>query len=84
MKASLLLPTLSIALVLTAPACAQTTANAQSNQDTENSQSQNHEKNVLTIHKLKQDLERAGFSDVKILQDCLWFRRETRTAIRLL
>ena len=69
MKASLLLPTLSIALMLTAPAFAETTANAQSNQATANSQSQNHEKNVLTINKLKQDLEKAGFKDVKIFQD---------------
>ena len=69
MKASLLVPTLTIALALTAPACAQTTVNAQGNQGTDNSQDQNHDQNVLTIRKLKQDLEQAGFSDVKILQD---------------
>ena len=83
MKASLLVPTLTIALALTAPACAQTAVNAQGNQGTDNSQDQNHDQNVLTIRKLKQDLEQAGFSDVKILQATpLWFRRETRTAIQ--
>jgi hypothetical protein len=32
-------------------------------------QGQNHRENVLTVNKLKQDLENAGFSDVKILAD---------------
>ncbi len=71
MKTSLLLPVVSLALVLAAPAFAQTVASSQ--QDTQTNQrkqtSQNHEGNVLTIRKLKQDLENAGFSDVKVLQD---------------
>lgn len=70
MKTSLLVPTLAFALAVTAPACAQTIGNAQSNQGhPDNSQDQNHDQNVLTIRKLKQDLEQAGFSDVKILED---------------
>ncbi len=71
MKASLLLPTVSIALVLATPAIAQTAApsqqDTQTNQNTQNWQSQHHESNVLTLHKLKQDLEQAGFTDVKVL-----------------
>ena len=66
MKTSLLVPTLAFALAVTAPACAQTIGNAQSNQGhPDNSQDQNHDQNVLTIRKLKQDLEQAGFSDVR-------------------
>ena len=73
MKKSLLLPTVTIALVLATPAFAQTAASSQqdtqNNQNTQNLQSSNHESNALTIRKLKQDLEQAGFTDVKILQD---------------
>ncbi len=38
-------------------------------QSTQGSESQSYQDNVLTINKLKQDLENAGFSDVKILGD---------------
>ncbi len=69
MKTSLLLFTLPIALAFAAPACAQTMGNVESNQGSQNAQNQDHAKNVLTINQLKQDLEKAGFSDVKILQD---------------
>ncbi len=73
MKASLLLPAVSIALVLATPAFAQTAASsqqgAQNSQNAQSTQSINHESNALTIRKLKQDLEHAGFTDVKILQD---------------
>jgi glucose/arabinose dehydrogenase len=50
------------------PASAASEQNAQTTQGTQN-QNQHHQSNVLTINKLKSDLEKAGFSDVKILQD---------------
>ena len=62
MKTSLI-PALAIGLALSIPVSAA----AETNATAENAQ--NHADNVLTINKLKQDLESAGFSDVKILQD---------------
>ena len=64
MKTSLL-PALAIGLALSIPV--STTAVAETHATPENAE--NHAKNVLTINKLKQDLESAGFSDIKILQD---------------
>lgn len=77
MKASLLLPSISIALVLATPAytlaytlpAATSQQDTQANQNTQKSQSQIRESNVLSIHKLKQDLEQAGFTDIKVLED---------------
>ena len=72
MKASLLLPSVSVALVLATPALAQTASSqqdTQTNQNTQNVQNQHQESNAITIHKLKQDLEQAGFTDVKVLAD---------------
>jgi hypothetical protein len=77
MKAGLM-ATLASALALSRPAIAQSSGNA-SNQDraqqsqssgqqtTQSSDGKNQRQNVITINKLKQDLEDAGFSDVKIL-----------------
>lgn len=64
MKTSLL-PGLAIGLALSIPLSAA--AGAETHATAE--KAQNHADNVLTINKLKQDLESAGFSDVKILQD---------------
>ncbi len=82
MKTSLL-PTLAFALALASPALAQTTgaatqepsqsaattAHEQNTQTNENAQHASHESNLLTINKLKQDLQSAGFTDVKIFAD---------------
>ena len=75
-----LIPTLAIALALSAPTFSQAAsqdntqspapATSQHNaQNMQSAQSSNHESNVLTVNKLKNDLEKAGFTDVKILQD---------------
>ncbi len=80
MKTSLL-PALAIALALSGSAFAQTTGSKQdtsqpaspssSGQNTTENTTQNphHASNILTINKLKQDLQNAGFTDVKILED---------------
>ncbi len=71
------LSALAIVLALSAPTFAQAAsqdntqspASATSQQNSQSAQSRHHESNVLTVNKLKQDLEKAGFTDVKILQD---------------
>ncbi len=71
-----LIPTLTIALVLLAPTFTQAASEANTQPPStaasqQSTQKQNHESNVLTINKLKHDLEKAGFSDVKILQELI-------------
>jgi hypothetical protein len=74
------LPALAITLALSAPAFAQsetgTNSSSQTPQATTGSQSQEDNAptaskadNFLTIDKLKQDLQKAGFSDIRILAD---------------
>jgi hypothetical protein len=79
MKASLM-TMLACALALSSPAIAQSSGDAskqdsaqQSQQQTsgQSSESKNQQQNVITINKLKQDLEDAGFSEVKILANFL-------------
>ncbi len=85
MKTPLLLPTIAIVLALGTSAFAETAGtstqanaqspaastqqNSQSTHNVQNTQSANHEKNILTITKLKQDLQKAGFTDIKVLGD---------------
>ena len=78
-----IIPAVALTLALSAPVFAQTAGGASgggnsqsaattSQENTQNQQSAknpDHETNVLTINKLKQDLQKAGFTDVQILQD---------------
>ena len=48
---------------------ASTQQDTQNKQSAPKTQSENHESNVVTINKLKQDLQKAGFTDIKILAD---------------
>jgi hypothetical protein len=78
MKASMI-TALACALALSSPAIAQSSGdsskqdNAQHSQSSgqqtsgQSSENKNQQQNVMTINKLKQDLEDAGFSEVKIL-----------------
>jgi hypothetical protein len=76
---SVFLPSLAVTLALSAPAFAQSetgTSSSQTPQAMTGSQSQEDNAptaskadNLLTIDKLKQDLQKAGFSDIRILAD---------------
>ncbi len=75
---SIAISALAVAFAIGTPAFAQSQDNASgSNQGSpagsmsqeSNAGSSNHAKALLTINKLKQDLQKAGFSDVRILAD---------------
>ena len=73
---SIILPALAAALALATPALAQAPAGATAQTPPaateqparqEGSTSPLHNSNLLTINKLKQDLQKAGFSDIQII-----------------
>jgi hypothetical protein len=67
----ILVPVLGLALVASGAAYAQSSSTPSSTASPQTSAAtqQNHSKNLLTANKLKQNLQNAGFSDVRILAD---------------
>jgi hypothetical protein len=72
------LPALAVTLALSAPAFAQSETGTRSSQTpaaTESQSGNGHSStaskanNLLTIDKLKQDLQKAGFTDIQVLSD---------------
>ncbi len=77
---SLIVPVLAAAFALSGPALAQTQNGNTQNENAQNapaagsmsargSNDQSPENTVLSVNKIKQDLQKAGFTDVRILAD---------------
>lgn len=76
----LVIPALAVAFTLSGPALAQTQNGNTQNENAQNqpaggsmsaqgSNDQSPENTVLSVNKIKQDLQKAGFTDVRILAD---------------
>lgn len=55
--------------LLAAPALAQSSQNAQTSQQQSSTQSQSGQKGLLAAQKIKQDLQKEGFTDVKVVAE---------------
>jgi|SRR5665213_141172 len=78
MRNTLFASTLAFALAASGAAFAQSaTSTNPPSQDTAKQQSSDH-KPAPTIEKVTQDLQKAGFSDVKVLEDAFLIQAKTR------
>lgn len=79
MRTATFMSTLALALAVSGTAFAQSTTGAanQSSQTSPTSQ-KSSQHSVLTVDKLKQELQTAGFSDVKVLQDAFLIQAKTK------
>ena len=79
MRNTVFMSTLALALAVSGTAFAQSTTGA-TNPPSPNATKQEtaSQQSVLTIDKLKQDLQKAGFSEVKVLQDAFLIQAKTK------
>ena len=79
MRNTVLMSTLALTLAVSGTAFAQSTTGA-TNPPSPNATKQEtaSQQSVLTIDKLKQDLQNAGFSEVKVLQDAFLIQAKTK------
>jgi hypothetical protein len=71
-------PALTLALAASGAAFAQSTPGASPASPPVAAKPQRAEKSALTIDKLTQDLQKAGFSDVKVLEDAFLVQAKTK------
>ena len=79
MRTTVFISTLALALAVSGTAFAQST-NGATNPPSPNAAQQPNasQRSVLTVDKLKQDLQQAGFSEVKVLQDAFLIQAKTK------
>jgi hypothetical protein len=79
MRNTVFMSTLVLALAVSGTASAQSTTGA-TNPPSPNATKQQSagQQSVLTVDKLKQDLQNAGFSEVKVLQDAFLIQAKTK------
>lgn len=79
MRNTVFISTLVLALAVSGTAFAQSTTGATNPSSPDAAKQQNAaQPSVLTIDKLKQDLQKAGFTDVKVLQDAFLIQAKTK------
>ena len=79
MRYTVFMSTLALALTVSGTTFAQSTTSATSPPSPDAAKQQNvSQPSVLTIDKLKQDLQKAGFSEVKVLQDAFLIQAKTK------
>lgn len=79
MRNALFMSTLAFALAVSGTAFAQSTNSAANPPSPDATTQQNSgQKSVLTIDKVTQDLQKAGFTDVKVLQDSFLIQAKTK------
>lgn len=79
MRNTLFVSTLALALAVSGTAFAQSTTGATSSPSPGATNQQDaNQKSPLTIDRLKQDLQKAGFSEVKVLQDAFLIQAKTK------
>ena len=79
MRNTVFMSTLALALAVSGTAIAQSTTGATNPPSPNVTKQQNAgQQSVLTIDKLKQDLQNAGFSEVKVLQDAFLIQAKTK------
>ena len=79
MRNTVFMSTLALALAVSGTAIAQSTTGA-TNPPSPNATKQQDagQQSALTVDKLKQDLQNAGFSEVKVLQDAFLIQAKTK------
>jgi hypothetical protein len=79
MRKTIFMSTLAFALALSGTAFAQATTSATHPAVPDATKQQNSgQKSILTIDKVTQDLQKAGFSDVKVLEDAFLIQAKTK------
>jgi hypothetical protein len=79
MRNTVFMSTLALALAASGTAFAQSTTGAANPATPDAAKQQNaSQPSVLTVNKLKQDLQKAGFTDVKVLQDAFLIQATTK------
>jgi len=79
MRNTLFVSTLAFALAVSGTAFAQSTTSATNPPSPDTAKQQNSgQKSILTIDKVTQDLQKAGFSDVKVLEDAFLIQAKTK------
>ena len=85
MRNTIFMSTLALALAVSGTAFAQSTTGA-TNSPSPNAAEQKSagQPTVLTVDRLKQDLQKAGFSEVKVLQDAFLIQAKTKDGTPIL
>jgi hypothetical protein len=78
MNKTLFVSALTLALAVSGTAFAQSTTGAANPSPPVAAKSQKADRSALTIDKLTQDLQKAGFSDVKVLEDAFLVQAKTK------
>lgn len=79
MRNTLFASTLAFALAISGAAFAQSTTGATNSPSPDTAKQQGSgQKSTLTIDKVTQDLQKAGFSDVKVLEDAFLVQAKTK------
>jgi hypothetical protein len=79
MRNTLLMSTLTFALAVSGTAFAQSTTSATKPPSADAAKPQtSDQKSALTIDKVTQDLQKAGFSEVKVLEDAFLIQAKTK------
>jgi hypothetical protein len=79
MRNTVFMSTLALALAVSGTAFAQSSTGATNTPSPNAAKQQNaSQPSVLTIDKLKQDLQTAGFTEVKVLQDAFLIQAKTK------
>jgi len=79
MRNTLFVSTLALALAVSGTAFAQSATSAANPPSPDATKQQNSgQKSILTLDKVTQDLQKAGFSDVKVLQDAFLIQAKTK------
>jgi hypothetical protein len=79
MRNTLLMSTLAFALAVSGAAFAQSTTSATKSPSADATKPQTSgQKSAMTVDKVTQDLQKAGFSDVKVLEDAFLVQAKTK------
>jgi hypothetical protein len=79
MRNTVFMSTLALVLAVSGTAFAQSTTSATNPPSPNATKQQNAgQQSALTVDKLKQDLQKAGFSEVKVLQDAFLIQAKTK------
>ena len=78
MRNTLLMSTLAFALAVSGTAFAQSTTAATKPPSADAAKPQTSGQKAVTIDKVTQDLQKAGFSDVKVLEDAFLIQAKTK------
>jgi hypothetical protein len=79
MRNTLFVSALAFSLVVSGTAFAQSTTSATNPSSSDATKQQNSgRKSIMTIDKVTQDLQKAGFSDIKVLEDAFLVQAKTK------